>query len=82
MYLPPLQYRIWDIVRRSGTGIRLDALVDRAYADDSEGGPAFAKQSVYVSIHKLNERLKKINQRVVCKGSVCRLETIKQSANG
>lgn len=74
MYLPPLQYRVWDEVRRAGDGIPMTTLVDKVYADKPNGGPLHAKKSVYVSIHELNKRLEKRKQRVSIRGSVCRLE--------
>ena len=82
VYLPPLQYRVWDIVRRAGAGIPMATLVDKVYADRVNGGPTHGKTSVYVSIYHLNQRLKETGQRISIRGSVCRLETTQPVRNG
>lgn len=55
--LTPMQFRIYDIVRRSPHGIEGPQLVDRVYADRADGGPDFASRSVHVQIKNMNERL-------------------------
>ena len=59
-----LQFRIWDILRRSD-GINISALVGRTYANRADGGPEHARESVYVTISKLNRRLAPIGQKIV-----------------
>ncbi len=62
--LTRMQYRIWDILRRSD-GISIAALVDRTYADRASGGPQHARESVYVSISKANKQLAVVGQKIV-----------------
>lgn len=62
--LSPMQFRIFDIVRRSTHGITNTQLVDRIYAPLADGGPMYAYQSVRVQIVRANERLAKANLRI------------------
>jgi hypothetical protein len=62
--LSPIQFRIYDIVRRSKYGIPGTALVDRVYAHRSDGGPINAYNSVQVQIKRANERLAKAGIRI------------------
>lgn len=62
--LPPMQFRIYDVVRRAKHGISGPRLIDAVYADRSDGGPEFAEQSVYVQIRNLNRRLAKVCLKV------------------
>lgn len=58
VHLSPLEYRIYDIVRKSKYGIPGPRLIDRVYADREDGGPDTAATSVYVTIKKANRKLK------------------------
>lgn len=62
--LSPMQFRIFDIVRRSVHGIPGDLLVDRLYADHEDGGPLYARRSMWVQIKLANNRLAKANLRI------------------
>ena len=71
--LSPLQFRIYDIVRRAKDGIPGPLLIDRVYAHYPDGGPLTASRSVYVQIRRMNERLAAVRERVASTGSVYRL---------
>lgn len=76
--LPGLQFRIWDIVRKSRHGISGPALIERAYSHRSDGGPLTANIAIRVSILRANKKLAKAGQRIVHSnrnnGGVYRLE--------
>jgi hypothetical protein len=38
--LTPLQFRLWDALRRSPEGLACAELTERVYADRPDGGPA------------------------------------------
>jgi hypothetical protein len=62
--LPPLQHRIWDIVRKSN-GIAVADLVERVYAGTKDGGPQNPRNTISVSVHHANVRLAAANMRLV-----------------
>lgn len=66
VHLSPMQFKIYDIVRKSKYGIEGSRLVDKVYADREDGGPDNASISVHVSISILNRRLAPVKQRVGC----------------
>ena len=68
VYLTPLQYRIWDLVRRSADGIGGRDLVDVIYAGNSNGEPPYAMTSVHVTIRNANVRLAAANQKIISNG--------------
>lgn len=55
--LSPMQFRIYDLVRRSKYGIPGTELINRVYAHEEDGGPMNADISVRVQIKRANERL-------------------------
>jgi hypothetical protein len=74
--LTPLQFRIWDIVRRAD-GISAADLIQKVYSQHWEGGPINAAKSVCVTVHHANKRLATVNQRIVSsrgRGSLYRLQ--------
>jgi cyanate lyase len=64
--LSPMQFRVYDIVRRSKYGIAGKDLVTRMYGDRDDGGPITAEISMHVIVNRLNERLGVVGQRVAC----------------
>lgn len=62
--LSPMQFRIYDIVRRSKYGIDGKTLVSRLYANREDGGPVNADISVRVQIVRINERLAPVKLRI------------------
>ena len=62
--LTPMQFQIFDTVRRAKYGIGGQLLTDRVYADHPDGGPVSGYKSVQVQITHLNRRLAKANLRV------------------
>ena len=61
--------RIYDIVRRAGPyGITSTDLCDKVYADDPNGGPLDARNTLACRIVYLNRKLKPFGQRVTCGG--------------
>lgn len=56
--LPPIRFKIFETVRRSGSrGIMPESLEEIVYADDPNGGPLGARKSIQVSISVLNKTL-------------------------
>lgn len=78
--LSPLQFKVYDIIRKSVHGITGPHLVDRVYADRSDGGPDFASVSVHVMIKRINDKLKPHGQRLGATnrgiGGIFRLERL------
>lgn len=62
--LTPLQFLIYDKVRRSKYGITGSDLVKSIYEDRIDGGPEWAQASMATTIFRLNVRLKLVGQRV------------------
>lgn len=80
VHLSPLQFRIWDIVRKSPHGISIRDLVDRVYIDREDGGPEYATRCVWRTVWNANRRLAVVDQRIVSTkgwGSLYRLEHLK-----
>lgn len=68
VHLSPMQFKIWDVVRRSKHGITGPDLTGKVYADKEDGGPLNANISVHVQIVKANIRLAPAKQRIVSTG--------------
>ena len=66
IYLTPLERRLWEIVRKAKYGIDGRTLIDRAYADRIDGGPASADTSIYCTIRSANQKLVSVGQRIGC----------------
>jgi len=64
--LHPLEFRIWDVVRRSPGGISGRALTERVYADRADGGPDCADNVVRVTIVRVNRKLAPAGLRIAC----------------
>jgi hypothetical protein len=62
--LTPLQFRIYDVVRRSPCGINVHNLVDKVYADRADGGPDTAMAVVRSLIWKINTVLAPTGARI------------------
>jgi len=62
--LSPLQFKIYDAVRRAKYGIDGSHLVSIVYNDRKDGGPDFAASSVRVTIHRINKKLQKVGRRI------------------
>lgn len=62
--LTPLQFKIYDIVRKSKHGILGPDLVRKVYADRADGGPDWASTSIHVQIKNMNGRLAVVGQMV------------------
>jgi hypothetical protein len=61
------QQRIFAIVRRAGRwGVTSDALFERLYADDPEGGPLSGRRSMHVIVQNLNIKLRAHGKRIRC----------------
>ena len=75
--LSPMQFQIFDIVRRSKYGIAGPVLTDRLYADRADGGPVSGRKSMQTQVVQLNKRLAKANLRIGAKtmhGPYCLLQ--------
>ena len=75
--LSAMQYRIWDIVRRSKHGITCGDLVDKVYENCKS--PEHAQQSVCVTVWKANKRLAEVKQKIVStrgRGSIYTLQRL------
>lgn len=62
--MSPMQFRIYDIVRRAKHGIEGPDLVRKAYAHLPDGGPLEAGASVRTMIYHLNKRLAAVSEQV------------------
>lgn len=62
--LSPMQFRIYDIVRRSKYGIDTVGLVERVYSGQEDGGPLYAHRSVRTQITRANKRLLEAKLRI------------------
>lgn len=76
--LSPMQFRIWDAVRRAKDGITTDELVDIVYQDHEHGGPAQAVRSVAVTAHLANKRLASVGQAISSRQRVYRLHRVEK----
>ncbi len=63
--LHPLEFRIWDVVRRSPYGIGGIALTERVYAHRDDGGPDNAANVVRVTMGRANRKLASAGLRIV-----------------
>ncbi len=61
VYLSKRQRRIWGIVRRF-PGLQAQDLANMVYADDLDGGPLGATETVRVHIRDINRRLAVVRQ--------------------
>jgi hypothetical protein len=66
VHLSYMERRVWDIVRKSKHGIEGPALINRAYADRIDGGPASARISIYCTIKAANKKLAAVGQKIGC----------------
>lgn len=64
VHLPPMQFKVYDIVRRSKYGITGPELVNKVYAGHIDGGPLYASVSVHVMIKRINDKLAGKGQRI------------------
>ncbi len=64
VYLSPMQFKVYDTIRRSPHGITGPRLVDKVYADRHDGGPDYASVSVHVMIKRINDKLKGKKQQI------------------
>jgi hypothetical protein len=76
--LAPLEFAIWDVVRRSKYGLDATAIADKVYANRYDGGPEFARTCVHLTIRRANRRLAAAGQQIVSsnrnRGSVYRIQ--------
>jgi hypothetical protein len=56
--LSPMEFAIWDCVRKSRDGLTAPAIAAKIYADRYDGGPLHAKTCVYLTIKNANRRLR------------------------
>jgi hypothetical protein len=67
--LTPLEFRVWDVLRRAGVdGLACADLTERVYADRPDGGPLSGTHSVWSHAHRANRKLAAIGQRIVASG--------------
>lgn len=63
--LTPMQKRIVDRVHKAGpAGATLEMLTSYVWANDINGGPLCARNSIWVQVSKANQRLAAIGKRV------------------
>jgi hypothetical protein len=62
--LPPMQFKIYDIVRKAKHGISGPRLINKVYEHRRDGGPEYAAISVHVQVINLNKKLAVVGQRV------------------
>lgn len=55
--LTPMEFRIYDAVRRSPFGISGPRLLVRMYGDRIDGGPDTAQKAMHVTIWRMNRKL-------------------------
>jgi hypothetical protein len=76
--LAPMEFAVWDAVRRSKYGIDAAAIAAKIYADRYDGGPEYAQTCIYLTIRRANRRLKAVGQQIVSsnrnRGSVYRIQ--------
>lgn len=63
--LTPLQYHLWDALRRAPEGLTTRVLVDRLYGDREDGGPNNDRQCIFNLTHQANKRLAVVGYRIV-----------------
>jgi hypothetical protein len=66
--LTPLEFRVWDVLRRAPDGLACAALIERVYSDRPDGGPLTARNSIWSHAHRANRKLAAIGQRIVASG--------------
>ncbi len=78
--LTPMEFAVWDAVRRSKYGLDASAIARQVYADRIDGGPEFARTCIYLAIKSANRRLKATGQQIVSsnrnRGSTYRIQHI------
>jgi hypothetical protein len=78
--LTPMEFRVWNAVRRSKYGIDADGIVRQVYSDDLNGGPLHARTCIYLAIRRANARLAAAGQKIVSsnrnRGSIYRIQHI------
>jgi hypothetical protein len=63
--LTPMQFKIWDAVRRSREGLTAPEIAAQVYADRYDGGPLHAKTCIYLTIRAANRRLQAAHVAIV-----------------
>jgi hypothetical protein len=56
--LTPMQFRVWDTLRKSRDGLTAPGLAAKVYSDRHDGGPLFASRCVFAAIKSANRRLR------------------------
>jgi hypothetical protein len=62
--LSPLQFAIWDCVRRSRGGLTAPMIAQQVYGGCADGGPLHAKTCIYLTIKSVNRRLAAVGIRI------------------
>lgn len=63
--LPGMQQRVLDLLVKAGPhGISTDALVERVYAQDPDGGPQHATTCVRIAISRLRKLLRPLGKDI------------------
>jgi len=63
--MTPLEFRLWDIVRRAKHGISGADVIEKLYADRIDGGPLTAQNVVAQVRLNLNRKLEASGQEIV-----------------
>jgi hypothetical protein len=66
--LTPMQYRVWDVLRRSPDGLAAADLTQRVYSSRADGGPDSGVHCIWSHAFHANKRLTAIGQRIVASG--------------
>ncbi len=77
--LSPLQFRIWDILRKSQDGLSIEDLIERVYDSRPKGRPSWAQPCIAAIVRDANLRLAKVKLCIVSSkghGSIYRLERV------
>jgi hypothetical protein len=78
--LTPMEFAVWDAVRKSKYGVDAAAIARQVYADRYDGGPLFAQNCIYLAIRRANRRLSAAGQQIVStnrnRGSVYRIRHV------
>jgi hypothetical protein len=83
--LTPLEFKVWDTLRRAPDGLACVDLTARIYADRADGGPISGTHCVWSHAFRANKKLAAIGQRIVASGgpgSIYRLQRVRADDDG
>jgi hypothetical protein len=69
--LTPLEFKVWDTLRRAPDGLACSELTERVYADRPDGGPLSGTHCIWSHAFRVNRKLAAIGQRITASGGPC-----------